>query len=135
MPVITALGLRWQIASDFIPILAAWGLLSHCVWFLIVGVLFLVSQPSDCAKEDSTNANLYESVVDGTLAMFAATCLIEIVLIIIGVRGEREHNRPCISGSWVPRHGNGTLCAALHVTSEHAARMQGRHFRSPSARR
>jgi hypothetical protein len=93
MPVITALGLRWQIASDFIPILAAWGLLSHCVWFLIVGILFLTSQPASCAYIDDTNANLYESVVDGTLAMFAATMIIEVVLIVIGLQGENTASR------------------------------------------
>lgn len=88
MPVITALGLRWQIASDFIPILAAWGLLSHAVWFLIVGILFLISEPARCAKVDGLNAQLYESVVDGTLSLFAATMLLEGVLIYIGLQGD-----------------------------------------------
>lgn len=97
MPVITALGLRWQIASDFIPILAAWGLVSHCVWFLIVGILFIVSQPSHCAKEDSVNANLYESVVDGTLTMFASTMLVEVVLVFIGLRGDSACAARCQS--------------------------------------
>lgn len=87
MPVITAMGLRWQIASDFIPLLAAWGLLSHAIWFLIVGILFLISRPAGCAPEDTTNSNLYQSVVDGTLSLFAATMVIEAVLIVIGLRG------------------------------------------------
>jgi hypothetical protein len=134
MPVITALGLRWQIASDFIPFLAAWGLLSHCIWFLIVGILFLTSRPATCAPVNDTNANLYESVVDGTLAMFAATMLIEIVLIIIGLRGGRltratpacRFNRVC--------HYSLTL-NLLDGDVRQAICTQARRSRSPSARR
>lgn len=131
---ITALGLRWQIASDFIPFLAAWGLLSHCVWFLIVGILFLTSRPATCAPVNDTNANLYESVVDGTLAMFAATMLVEIVLIIIGLRG----------GCLVPATPACRLNCACHNRMmlelpnddiKCAPRTQARRSRSPSARR
>ncbi len=130
MPVIEALGLRWQIASDFIPILAAWGLLSHFVWFIIVGVLFLISKPSDCAPDHGTNANLYESVVDGTLAIFAFTMLIEVVLIFIGLRGKlaacmRSCN-PCTSCNDVFRGCRRSASDAMNA-EKHRATARGAH--------
>lgn len=131
---ITALGLRWQIASDFIPFLAAWGLLSHCVWFLIVGILFLTSRPAACAPINDTNANLYESVVDGTLAMFAATMLVEIVLIIIGLRGRHPACATPACRLNCVCHNSLTL-VLLDGDVRHTTCPQARRFRSPSARR
>ena len=78
---------RWQISSDFLPVLAIAGLLSHLVWFLIVGILFIISKPSDCS-ESSTPGKLLESVLDGTLVIMAISCILETPIIVFGLRGE-----------------------------------------------
>ena len=104
------------------------------MWFLIVGILFLTSQPATCAPVNDTNANLYESVVDGTLAMFAATMLVEVVLIVIGLRGERlaraapagRLNSVCHNSLMLELRDDDIRCASC---------TQARRSRSPSARR
>lgn len=49
MPVITALGIRFQIASDFVPFLALWGFLTHAIYFIIFAGTFISSQPTKCS--------------------------------------------------------------------------------------
>ena len=49
MPVITALGIRFQIASDFVPFLALWGFLTHAVYFIIFAGIFISSKPHNCS--------------------------------------------------------------------------------------
>lgn len=48
MPVITVLGKRFPIASDFVPFLALWGFLTHAVYFIIFAGIFISSQPAKC---------------------------------------------------------------------------------------
>ena len=77
---------RWQISSDFLPVLAIAGLLSHVVWFLIVGILFIVAKPSKC-DDGTTPGKLLESVLDGTLVIMAISCAMECPIIVFGLRG------------------------------------------------
>jgi hypothetical protein len=48
MPVITVVGKRFQISSDFMPFLALVGFVTHSMYFIIFGAIFLISKPGGC---------------------------------------------------------------------------------------
>jgi len=73
-------------SSDFLPVLAIAGVASHVIWFFIMGILFIISKPSSC-HDRTTDGRLLESVLDGTLLIMAGSILLEVPIIIFGLRG------------------------------------------------
>lgn len=51
MPIITVVGMRFQISSDFVPFLAVLGFATHTIYFIIFGAIFVVSKPGNCTAE------------------------------------------------------------------------------------
>ena len=85
MPALLCLNRRWQIATDFLPLIAVLGLIGHAIWFIVVGALFIESRPPACNSD--TSARLLRSVLDGTLLIMGLSTLLELPIIVIGLRG------------------------------------------------
>ena len=129
-------GRRWQISSDFLPVLAIAGVASHVIWFIIVGSLFIISKPSSC-HDSTTDGRLLESVLDGTLIIMAISCALEVPIIIFGLQGRHPAPRPsclpseCTHAPALPDCWSGASKLSRLQAPEMTA-AQGHRSRSPS---
>ena len=86
MPAVKWAGRRWQIASDFVPFVAALGIVFHCVWIITMLVVLTVTRPYHC--DGSANSLNYTAVAWGIFTMFVISLFIEAALFHIGMQGE-----------------------------------------------
>ncbi len=117
-------GRRWQISSDFLPVLAIAGLASHVIWFLIIAILFGISKPASCS--DSTPpGRLLESVLDGTLCIMGISCLLECPIIAFGLQGRPFP--PCgTAGHYTCMLARPNCSGRLAATDSHLPRLTRR---------
>ena len=98
MPALAVAGVRWHIASDDVPLFAAFGSAFHAVWILVILLTSqsILNMPNQCHHE----GRQYIATVTGLLLCFTLGFIVEVLLIWEGCKGEltcssREHSSRC----------------------------------------
>ena len=110
MPSLEWGGNRWAVSSDFLPVNATLGLISHAIWFIIAGLLFIIAKPHTCRSDKGSR--LLNSVFDGTLIIMAVSAILEIPMIIYGLRGI-SHPAPRAEDAQSTTNSVSVMCSTL----------------------
>lgn len=85
MPALTVFGRFWHLASDDVPLFAAFGAVFHCAWVMLIFISGndILNMPKECHHQGKQ----YIAVVCGLLLAFLSGFLLEVLLIYEGCQG------------------------------------------------